>query len=140
MCKSIICYEEGTLGSYVNSVLIKGEQVEYQAKLHWCIYWTVRAMLTLWISPIIRQMTSEFVITNKRVIMKTGLISRKTFEMNLQKIESVNVDQSFLGRILGFGTVSIIGTGGSRESFSDICEPLLFRRKFQEMDVLLEKS
>ena len=126
------------MGSYVDSVLVRGERVEYQAKLHWRIYFTSKAVLTLWISPIIRQMTSEFVITNKRIIMKTGLISRKTFEMNLQKIESVNVDQSFWGRLLGFGTVSIVGTGGSRESFSDISKPLLFRRKFQETEITTE--
>lgn len=96
----------------------------------------MRALSSLWISPIIRQMTSEFVITNKRIIMKTGFITRKTFEMNLQKIESVNVDQSFWGRLLGFGSVTIIGTGGSRESFTDISNPLLFRRKFQEADAV----
>ena len=127
------------MGSYVDSVLVRGERVEYQAKLHWKIYFTAKALFTLWISPIIRQLTSEFVITNKRIIMKTGLISRKTFEMNLQKIESVNVDQSFWGRLLGFGTVSIVGTGGSRESFSDISKPLLFRRKFQETEITAEK-
>ena len=121
--------------SYVDSVLVKGEHVEYQAKLHWRIYFTLRAVLTLWLSPIIRQKTSEFVITNKRVIMKTGFISRKTFEMNLQKIESINVDQSLFGRLFGFGSVTIIGTGGSRESFSDISKPLLFRRKFQELEI-----
>jgi uncharacterized membrane protein YdbT with pleckstrin-like domain len=66
------------------------------------------------------------------------LISRKTFEMNLQKIESVNVDQSFWGRLLGFGTVSIVGTGGSRESLADISEPLLFRCKFQETEITAE--
>jgi len=126
------------MGNYVDSVLVRGERVEYQAKLHWRIYFTANALFTLWISPIIRQKTSEFVITNKRIIMKTGLISRKTFEMNLQKIESVNVDQSFWGRLLGFGTVSIVGTGGSRESFADISEPLLFRRKFQETEITAE--
>ncbi len=126
------------MGSYVDSVLVRGERVEYQAKLHWRIYFTSKALFTLWISPIIQQKTSEFVITNKRIIMKTGLISRKTFEMNLQKIESVNVDQSFWGRLLGFGTVSIVGTGGSRESFSDISDPLLFRRKFQEIEITAE--
>ena len=73
------------MGSYVDSVLVKGEHVEYKANLHWRIYWTAKALFSLLISPIIRQMTSEFVITNKRVIMKTRLISRKTFEMNLQK-------------------------------------------------------
>ena len=126
------------MGSYVDSVLVRGERVEYQAKLHWKIYFTAKALFTLWISPIIQQKTSEFVITNKRIIMKTGLISRKTFEMNLQKIESVNVDQSFWGRLLGYGTVSIVGTGGSRESFSDISKPLLFRRKFQETEITAE--
>jgi uncharacterized membrane protein YdbT with pleckstrin-like domain len=121
--------------SYVDSVLIKGEKVEYQAKLHWKIYFTIPSFLSLGISPIIRQMTSEFVITNKRVIIKTGFISRKTFEMNLHKIESVNVNQSLWARILRFGTVTIIGTGGSKESFPDISKPLLFRRKFQELEM-----
>ena len=128
------------MGSYVDSVLIKGEKVEYQAKLHWRIYFTIKSLLTLGLSPIIQQKTSEFVITNKRVIMKTGFISRKTFEMNLQKIESVNVDQSLFGRFLGYGTVTVIGTGGSRESFSDISEPLIFRRKFQETELTEEQG
>ncbi len=126
--------------SYVDSVLIKGEKVKYQAKLHWRIYFTIKSLLTLGLSPIIQQKTSEFVITNKRVIMKTGFISRKTFEMNLQKIESVNVDQSLFGRFLGYGTVTVIGTGGSRESFSDISEPLIFRRKFQETELTEEQG
>ena len=75
----------------------------------------------------------EFAVTNKRVIVKTGLISRRTLEMNLSKIESVNVDQSIMGRILGYGTITIIGTGGTRESFPKIANPLLFRKKFQEL-------
>jgi uncharacterized membrane protein YdbT with pleckstrin-like domain len=62
----------------------------------------------------------EFAITNKRVIIKTGLISRKTFEMNHSKIESVNVDQGIVGRILGYGTVRIVGSGGSKEEFSKL--------------------
>ncbi|MBV6506167.1 MAG: hypothetical protein ILNGONEN_01739 [Syntrophorhabdaceae bacterium] len=80
----------------------------------------------------IRQATSEFVITNKRIIVKTGLIRRKSLEMNLQKIESVNVEQGIMARILGYGTVTIIGTGGTKESFTDISKPLVFRKKFQE--------
>jgi len=55
--------------------------------------------------------------------------------MNLQKIESVNVEQSIMGRILGYGTVTIVGTGGTRESFTDIKRPLMFRRKFQEFSL-----
>ena len=121
---------------YVNSVLIAGEEVIYRAKLHWKIYFTPQALLSLWLLPLIKQSTSEFVITGKCIIIKTGFISRNTLEMNLTKIESVNVDQGILGRILGYGTITIIGTGGTRESFHDISKPLLFRRKFQERDIL----
>jgi len=84
---------------------------------------------------LIRRATSEFVITNKRVIVKVGLIRRKTLEMNLQKIESVNVEQGIMARILGYGTVTIVGTGGTKESFSDIRKPLVFRKKFQEFSM-----
>ncbi len=121
---------------YVNSVLVTGEEVIYCAKLHWKIYFTSQAFRSLWISPLIRQITSEFVITNKRIIIKTGFISRQTLEMNLSKIESVNVNQETWGRILGYGTITIIGTGGTKESFPDISKPLLFRRKFQERDIM----
>ena len=120
------------MGRYVNSILIKGEHVVYETKLHWIIYFSFRALFTLWLSPTIRQATSEFVITSKRIIVKTGLIRRKSLEMNLQKIESVNVEQGIMARILGYGTVTIIGTGGTKESFTDISKPLVFRKKFQE--------
>ena len=53
--------------------------------------------------------------------------------MNLSKIESVNIDQSILGRILGYGTIHIIGTGGTKEAFPQIQKPLEFRKKFQEL-------
>ncbi|HOG39857.1 MAG TPA: PH domain-containing protein [Syntrophorhabdaceae bacterium] len=123
------------MGRYINSIIVSGEHVVFETKLHWRIYFTLRAFFTLFISPIIKQATCEFVITNKRVILKVGLIKRRTFEMNLQKIESVKVEQSVVGRILGYGTVTIVGTGGTRESFADIKKPILFRRKFQEISL-----
>lgn len=64
--------------------------------------------------------------------MKTGLIARRTLELNLSKVESVLVNQTVFGRILGFGDVVIIGTGGTRETFIDIRKPAEFRKKFQE--------
>jgi len=121
------------MSNYVQNNLIVGEQVIYEAKLHWVIFVSLRAILTLFIAPLIQRATSEFAITNKRVVIKTGLISRRTLEMNLPKIESVNVDQSILGRILGYGTIMVIGTGGTRESFAGIADPLTFRKKFQEI-------
>ena len=87
----------------------------------------------MFIDPIIDLWTDEFAITNKRVIVKTGLIRRRTVELNLTKIESVNVNQSILGRILGFGSIQIVGTGGTKETFPKIKKPLQFRKKFQEL-------
>lgn len=121
------------MGKYANSHLVKDEQVEFETTYHWIIFCNLRAILTLFIAPLIDKYTDEFVITNKRVIIKTGLISRRTLEMNLSKIESVNVDQGILGRILGYGTIRIIGTGGTKEAFHKILQPLEFRKKFQEL-------
>jgi len=121
------------MGKYVEDNLVKDENVVYEAKLHWMLFVSLRALITLFIAPIIAYTTSEFAITNKRIIMKVGLIRRRTLEMNLQKIETVNINQGILGRILGYGTVTIIGTGGTRESFPRIANPLEFRKRFQEL-------
>ena len=120
------------MASYVNSHLGANEQVVHETKLHWIIFLNPFNIFTLWLSPIIKMLTSEFAITNKRIIIKVGLISRRTVEMNLNKIESVNVDQGILGRILGYGTIVVIGTGGTREPFATISNPIGFRKKFQE--------
>ncbi len=121
------------MGSYVNNNLIRGEVVVYETTYHWIIFVSLRAVFTLFISPLVDKFTDEFAITNKRIIIKTGLISRRTFELNLSKIESVNVYQSILGRILGFGSVQIVGTGGTKETFVNINDPINFRKKFQEL-------
>jgi uncharacterized membrane protein YdbT with pleckstrin-like domain len=121
------------MSNYVNNNLIAGEKVEYVTTYHWVIFFSLRALFTLFIAPLMDRYTDEFAITNKRVIIKTGLVSRKTVELNLSKIESVNVDQTIMGRILGFGTITIIGIGGTREPFVNIRKPLEFRKKFQEL-------
>lgn len=121
------------MGSYVQDHLGKDEHVLYEAKLHWRIFVSLKAVLTLFIAPLIAQATSEFAITNKRLIIKVGLISRRTLEMNLSKIESVNVNQGILDRILGAGSIMVIGTGGTRELFEGIADPMAFRKKFQEV-------
>jgi len=125
--------KENNMGKYVQENLGKDEQVLYEAKLHWMIFVSLRAILTLFIGPLIASATSEFAVTNKRVVIKVGLISRRTVEMNLSKIESVNVNQSIIGRLLGYGTIIIVGTGGTTETFDTIADPLQFRRKFQEV-------
>ncbi|MGC2050447.1 MAG: PH domain-containing protein [Methylovirgula sp.] len=71
--------------------------------------------------------TTEIAVTTARVIYKTGFIKRHTAEMNMDKVESVDVDQSLLGRILGYGTVDIRGTGASIEQLEFIAHPLELR-------------
>ena len=121
------------MSQYVENNLIAGENIEYKTTYHWVIFFSLRALFTLLIAPMIDRYTDEFTITNKRVVIKTGLISRKTVELNLTKIESVNVDQTVMGRIFGFGSISIIGIGGTHEVFVNIRKPLEFRKKFQEL-------
>ena len=125
------------MGSYVQDNLISGEKVVYETRLHWIVFLSVRGLLTLWIWPFIEYWTSEFAITNKRVIVKMGLIRRQTVELNLQRVESVSVDQTIMGRILGYGTITIIGTGGTREPFRRIAHPLEFRKAVEEQLSLL---
>jgi uncharacterized membrane protein YdbT with pleckstrin-like domain len=79
------------------------------------------------LSALIRRTTTEFAITDRRVIYKTGILRRHTMEINRSKVETVGVDQSILGRILGYGTVIVRGTGGSFEPIRFIGEPLRFR-------------
>ena len=75
----------------------------------------------------VRRATTELAVTDHRVIYKSGLLSRHTTEMNRDKVESVDVDQSLLGRIFGYGTVIVRGTGGSLEPIRNIGDPLSFR-------------
>ena len=71
---------------------------------------------------------TEMAVTNKRVIIKTGLVTRKTVELLLSKIESIGVNESLWGRMLRYGTVVLRGTGGTPEPFDRVAHPLEFRR------------
>ena len=70
---------------------------------------------------------TEIAVTNRRVIYKKGLIRRQTNEMNMDKVESVRIDQSILGRMLGYGTVTILGTGEGFETLRTIASPIELR-------------
>lgn len=74
---------------------------------------------------------SEFGVTGKRVISKKGIISRNASEMNLSSIESVNIDQSVIGRILNFGSLKISGRGTTSVDFDNIDEPVKVRKLIQ---------
>jgi uncharacterized membrane protein YdbT with pleckstrin-like domain len=83
------------------------------------LYWTVKGWF--------HRFTTETDVTNLRVVHKTGFIKRRTFEMALDKVESVDVDQTILGRILNYGDVTIRGVGEGIETIKTIASPLAFR-------------
>ena len=84
------------------------------------------------IDAAIRRHSTELAVTSKRVIAKFGFIRRSTIELNHSKVESFHVDQGILGRIFGFGTLHINGTGGGITPIPNISDPLCFRRKAME--------
>ncbi|HXQ03952.1 MAG TPA: PH domain-containing protein [Bradyrhizobium sp.] len=83
------------------------------------LYWTFKAWFHRW--------TTETDVTNLRVVHKTGFIKRRTFEMSLDKVESVDVNQSILGRLLNYGSVTVRGVGEGAETITTIASPLDFR-------------
>jgi uncharacterized membrane protein YdbT with pleckstrin-like domain len=83
------------------------------------LYWTAKAWFHRW--------TTETDVTNLRVVHKTGFVKRRTFEMSLDKVESVDVDQSILGRLLNYGNVTVRGVGEGAETIENIASPLDFR-------------
>ena len=142
---------------YLESNLLSDEQLVYKARLHGIIFVKPCAiiflgLIFLFIQPIIAgvvlviglaaalptwvdYVSSEFGVTNKRVIIKVGFIRRRTLELLLRHVEAISVDQSIMGRILNYGTIALTGTGGVKEEFHNIARPLEFRRSLQAQSV-----
>ncbi len=129
------------MASYIEQVLIQGEHLVYRARisvvtlmplilLGLATVWIFGLELVFWVMAWIKYATTELAITNKRVIAKSGLIQRKTMEMFLNKIESVQVEQGVLARMFDYGTVTLAGTGVHTAAFADIAKPLEFRKHF----------
>jgi len=144
----------------ISANLIDGEEIRYQTRLHWVLYLrTILLFLLAMIAFVLSRdapdlliigilillsaigytvylhlliKTSDFAITSRRFYMKRGIISKKTFEILLSKTESISLEQSLTGRILGYGIVIIGGTGGSKERFVNIKGAAAFRKIAQE--------
>jgi uncharacterized membrane protein YdbT with pleckstrin-like domain len=147
--------------SYIDGNLVAGEQVVYRTRLHWLLFitpvlftaivllpiawylangswsrytWIPLAVgLLLLLTTFIKRQSSDFAVTNKRVMMKVGVFSTRSIELVLNKIEAIAVNQSFIGRIFGYGDIVITGSGGTKEAFSHIQGPLAFRRAVQSV-------
>lgn len=98
-------------------------------------YWGALAAavvgIAILIAGSIRRNATEMAVTNRRVIIKTGLAGRRTIEMLLNKVETIEVTEPGMGRILGYGSIAIIGTGGTSEPFHKIAHPIDFRNNVQ---------
>lgn len=148
--------------------LLAGERIVYRTRPHWILfggpllvalagvilgavlqvtmqdYWYAGAALVgvallLAVPPAVRYLSSDFAVTDKRVLARMGLLHRQSLETLLSKIEGIGVDQDPWGRLLGYGTVTITGTGGTREALPGIPRPLEFRRHVQSQIVDLEE-
>jgi uncharacterized membrane protein YdbT with pleckstrin-like domain len=145
--------------SYVESTLVPGERILYRGHLHWITFFGsafVFLLFTAWAVFVatndnnrgaafvifligtlplawsyLRYRCSEFAVTDKRVLVKTGMIQRHTLETLLNKVENISVEQSLLGRVLNYGTIQVTGTGSTKETFTNIAAPLEFRKQVQ---------
>lgn len=153
--------------SYIEEHLLPGERVVYRARLHPLLfagpvivilcgaavagalqylvqdYWYAGAALAavgllLLIGPVVRYVTTEFAVTDKRVLAKAGLLRRRSLETLLPKVEAIEVHQDLTGRLLNYGTITVIGTGGTREIFPMISDPLELRRQVQTQIVAFD--
>jgi len=140
--------------SYIESNLLADERVVYKGKLHWviflkpamvillgCIFLPIQPIVGLIVLAIgcivglpalIDYLSSEFGVTDKRVVIKVGFVRRRTLELLLRHVEAISVDQSVAGRIFGFGSLTLTGTGGVKEMFNNVTAPLEFRRRIQD--------
>jgi uncharacterized membrane protein YdbT with pleckstrin-like domain len=141
---------------YVEEVLQPGETVLFVSTIHWLVYWPALLLIVAaiatdlfavgghefvrWISLLcfatglvsaagawFKRWTTEVAVTDRRIIYKRGFIRRHTIEMNMDKVESVDVNQSLLGRIFGYGDVLVRGTGVGFEPLQMIESPIELR-------------
>lgn len=143
--------------SYIKSILLSDEKIIYRRHPHWIVVlrsWMVLIIaafllvrghptllsiclfsilaLIVCLSGLIFYYSSEYGITDKRIVMKSGFISRVAFENSLDLIERVEISQSIMGRILDYGSIRIWGVSGTNELFSAVCYPFRFRYKVLE--------
>lgn len=140
---------------YIENSLVNRENILYRANISWAAFIVPLLMCAflIWISTkiapfvvvlavlftiyvvlrvLVAILTTEFALTNRRIIAKRGVIRQHSIEILLNKVESISISQSLDGRIFGFGTVTVIGSGGTRESFGSISHPMELRKRVNE--------
>jgi uncharacterized membrane protein YdbT with pleckstrin-like domain len=153
--------------AYVENNLLAGEKIFFRTHLHWKVFVpSVLLLLTgialtagaiyqgfdpylsllILVNPLgvlfqsyLTWRCSEFAVTDKRVLIKTGIVSRHTLETILTKVENIGVEQTLWGRVFNFGTLYVTGTGSTRETFPGIHGPLEFRKAIEAAAVAFEE-
>ena len=138
------------MASYVEQALTRGESVLHLGRTSWwSLFWYVFfgvILLPVLVGLVllgvawVKQRSTELAVTNKRVITKFGFIQRDTVELNSHKVESVQVQQGILGRMLDFGTIVIAGGGTPQAPVPGIRDPMGFRRAFLEAQEMALKD
>ena len=127
--------------SYVKKALAKGETLRASASLHWLLWlraWAALIFLGIvlyglyfFVKEALFLISTEVAVTDRRVIRKTGFLSRHVIDMQLFSVEAVNLDQDFWGRLFGFGRLTVHGTGDDTLTTPMIANPLAFRREIE---------
>ena len=142
--------------------LLTGEEIVYATKVHWkslvfpmllvllvtfpslygyfalqfsakiIFIFVALVPLVILFAANLKRNASRFIVTNMRVMISSGVLSSRSFEIMLNKIGSINVDQNLAGKMLNYGVVIVGGTGGTKEIFTDIQSPFKFREKIEE--------
>ena len=131
------------MSSYVEEALVKDEKVVHIGHISLWSLWHLIALgvvllpafglgLIFLAVAYVRYKSVELAVTTKRIIVKHGFVRRQTVEINLNKVESLQVEQGLLGRLFNFGTLIVSGTGTSHAPLVGIAEPMGFRKAFIE--------
>lgn len=131
------------MSSYVEGALVGDERVVHDGRISLWSVWHLIALgtvllpvfglgLILWGIAYVRLKSTEVAVTTKRLIVKHGFIRRSTVEININKVESLQVDQAMMGRLLNFGTLVIAGTGTTHAPIVAVADPMAFRKAFIE--------
>ena len=123
--------------SYINKRLAPDEVIVAEGRFHWLAHlWAWLALVVLgvlligiviWVREMVRLNTTNFVVTNRRIVLKKGILQVDVDEMNLSSIEGSHIDQSILGRIFGYGSLTVRGRGETQIKFPTMARPARFR-------------
>ena len=129
--------------SYVEGALVQDEKIVHLGHISLWSLWHLLLLglvllpvvgigLIFWAIAYVRYKTTELAITTRRIIVKHGFIRRRTVEININKVESIQVDQEIMGRIFNYGTLVIAGGGNPQAPVTGISDPMEFRKAFIE--------